>query len=99
MKDLIAYLRVLAMLEGISLLILLFIAMPLKYFQGLPVAVSVAGMIHGILFMLLLVFSSLVSQKKQWSDRFWFLVILSSMIPFATFFMDRKLRTMQENPA
>jgi len=99
MKDLVANLRILAMLEGISLLLLLFIAMPLKYYQDMPEFVSVAGMLHGILFLALLVFSSMVSQKKQWSDRFWLLVVVSSMVPFATFVMDRKLKHLQENPA
>ena len=93
-KNLIGYFRLLAMIEGISLLLLLFIAMPLKYVYAMPEAVSVVGMAHGILFLAFVGFGIWVSQQKQWSDGFFALVVLSSMIPFATFAMDRKLRTM-----
>jgi len=95
MKDrMIGYLRLLAVIEGISLLALLFIAMPLKYYYAMPEAVSVVGMTHGLLFMAFVAFCLWVSQQKQWTDRFFMLVILSSIIPFATFAMDRKLRTL-----
>ena len=95
MQDrMIGYLRLLAIIEGISLLALLFIAMPLKYYYGMPEAVSVVGMTHGLLFLAFVGFCLWVSQQKEWSDRFFMLVVLSSMVPFATFAMDRKLRTM-----
>ncbi len=84
--------RLVAVVEGLSLLVLFFIAMPLKYIYGMPEVVSVVGMIHGILFLVFIAFSSVLSQKKDWSDKFHFLVIISSMIPFATFYMDRKLK-------
>ncbi len=94
MRNSISYLRLLAMLEGVSLLLLLFIAMPLKYYNDMPGAVSVTGMTHGLLFMALVGYASLVSQKEGWSERFFFLLVLSSMVPFATFFMDRRLKAM-----
>ena len=47
-------LRVLNYAEGCSLLALLFVAMPLKHLFGLPIAVRVAGSLHGILFLALL---------------------------------------------
>ncbi len=84
--------RLVAIVEGLSLLVLFFIAMPLKYYYGMPEVVSVVGLIHGILFLIFIAFSSVLSQKKGWSDKFHFLVIVSSMIPFATFYMDRKLK-------
>ena len=94
MKDLLALLRLLAVIEGISLLVLLFIAMPLKYYYGNPEVVSVVGMTHGILFMLFVAYSSFVGQRMTWSDKFLFLVVLSSMIPFGMFVMDRKLKAI-----
>ena len=69
-KNLIGYFRILAIIEGISLLALLFIAMPLKYVYAMPEAVSIVGMTHGILFLLLVAFGMWVSQQKQWSDGF-----------------------------
>ena len=94
MKDLVSLLRLAAIVEGLSLLLLLFIAMPLKYYYGNMEIVPVVGMTHGILFIVFVVLSSFVSQRKAWSDRFWALLVLSSIVPFATFAMDRKLKTL-----
>ena len=84
--------RLLAMIEGISLLILLFIAMPLKYYGGVTEAVPVVGMIHGLLFMAFVFFSLDVSHKLNWSILFWLLVFFSSIVPAGTFLMDLKLK-------
>jgi integral membrane protein len=94
MKDSISILRFAAIIEGLSLLILLFIAMPLKYYHGNAEVVPVVGMTHGILFLIFFALSVFVSQRKAWSDSFWAMLVLSSMIPFATFLMDRKLKTL-----
>ena len=94
MKDLISLLRFAAIIEGLSLLTLLFIAMPLKYYYGNAEVVPVVGMTHGILFMVFLALSLFVSNRKKWSDGFWAMLVLSSMVPFATFVMDRKLKTL-----
>jgi len=94
MNNLVTVLRLAAIVEGLSLLVLLFIAMPLKYYYGNTEIVPVVGMTHGILFLVFLALSSFVSQRKAWSDGFWALVVISSMVPFATFVMDRKLKTL-----
>jgi len=96
MKDFLGILRLVAIVEGLSLLTLLFIAMPLKYQFGNTEIVPVVGMTHGILFIIFLAIAMFVSQRKEWSDKFFMLLILSSMVPFATFFMDRKLKTLAE---
>ncbi len=94
MKDLVSILRLAAIIEGLSLLALLFIAMPLKYYYGNVEIVPIVGMTHGILFMLFVAFSFFVSHRKSWSDGFLALLVLSSTVPFATFAMDRKLKTL-----
>ena len=94
MKDLVNILRLAAIVEGLSLLTLLFIAMPLKYYFDNTEIVPVVGMTHGILFIVFLALSMFVSQRKAWSDGFWAMLVLSSIIPFATFVMDRKLKTL-----
>lgn len=94
MKNWVTILRLAAIIEGLSLLTLLFIAMPLKYYYDNTEIVPVVGMTHGILFMLFVVLSSFVSQRKSWSDGFLALLVLSSVVPFATFAMDRKLKTL-----
>lgn len=91
-KTNIGRLRLLGMLEGISLLILVFIAVPLKYYFGQPVISQWLGPVHGALF-LLFVFNTLsVGVEYKWTFRTttW-KVLLACMIPFGTFYIDRKI--------
>ena len=94
MTDMIFKLRLFAIIEGASLLILFFGAMPLKYFFDLPQAVTYVGWVHGLLFISFVVYASDVASKKQFTDRFLFLLILSSMVPFGMLFMDRQLKRL-----
>ncbi|MDH5391662.1 MAG: DUF3817 domain-containing protein [Gammaproteobacteria bacterium] len=84
--------RLLALIEGISLLLLLLVAMPLKYYAGVTQVVPVIGMIHGLLFMAFMMFSLDISHKLNWSVPFWLLVLFSSIVPAGTFLMDLKLK-------
>jgi len=91
-------LRLLAFLEGLSLLVLVFIAVPMKYLRHDPMLVKSLGPVHGALF-LLFVFSTLrVAVEQQWTFRetTWKL-ILATFIPFGTFYIDYSiLRRLQE---
>lgn len=85
-------LRLLAILEGISLLVLVFIPVPLKYFNGDPSWVKSLGPIHGALF-LLFVFNALrvgVEQRWNFKQTTW-KVLVACFIPFGTFYVDYKL--------
>lgn len=85
-------LRIIGLLEGISLLILLFIAMPLKYYGGNPTGSGIMGPVHGLLF-LLFVFNTLsVGVEQGWTFRSttW-KVLLACIIPFGTFYIDRRI--------
>lgn len=94
MKNLVGWLRLLAIVEGISLLVLLFIAMPLKYHYGMPEAVTLAGRTHGALFLVFSGMLMVVSQRHAWPDSFSFKVFLASMIPFASFVVDRQIKAL-----
>ena len=87
--------RGLAILEGISLLVLLFIAMPLKYYADMKGVVPVVGTIHGLLFLTFMVSSLNISHKLNWSIMFWLLVFFSSIVPGGTFLMDIKLKKLE----
>jgi integral membrane protein len=90
-------LRLIGFLEGISLLILIFIAVPLKYIYGNPALVKVVGQIHGVLF-LLFVFNTLrVGVEQAWKFKTTtFPVLIACIIPFGTFYIDHKiLKEMQ----
>ena len=83
--------RTLGIVEGLSLLTLLFIAMPAKYQFGYDFVWQV-GMTHGILWLAYVTLSMPVSHKQGWSVMFWMLVLLSSVTPFAVFFLDSRLK-------
>ena len=87
-------LRIIAFAEGMSFLILLFIAMPLKYIWQQPQAVRNFGSLHGLLFVLYILLVVLCSVEYRW--KFWKvgILLLISVIPFGTFYADKHyLRT------
>lgn len=91
-------LRLIGYIEGISLLVLIFIAVPLKYVTGNPAFTKMLGPVHGALF-LLFIFNTLsvgVVHKWKFTETTW-KVILACFIPFGTFYIDRKiLRNLQD---
>jgi len=89
-KSALGRLRIVAFLEGISYLVLLGIAMPLKYMAGLPEAVRVVGMAHGVLFVLFVILLIQVATERSWSFKKSLLVFVSSIVPFGTFYADAK---------
>lgn len=84
-------LRVVGFLEGISFLLLLFMAMPMKYIFGSPLAVKYIGMAHGVLFIGYVILLLWVHVEHQWSWRKSILAFICSLIPFGMFYADRKL--------
>ncbi|MGE5705064.1 MAG: DUF3817 domain-containing protein [Clostridia bacterium] len=83
--------RLIALVEGLSYLFLLIIAMPLKYFAGLPKVVTVAGMLHGVLFVLYLLAVANVTFAKRWSIGKVLFALVVSIIPFGNFALDKRL--------
>jgi integral membrane protein len=97
MKKTLNWFRRIAIAEGISFLVLLGIAMPLKYFAGIPIAVTIAGSIHGILFIAFLVLAWEVKNEPaviKWKKNFAWLGIcfIASILPFGTFILDKSLK-------
>jgi|TARA_B110000444_G_scaffold50111_1_gene46061 integral membrane protein len=83
-------LRVISYLEGISYILLLFIAVPLKYYGNDPTLVKLLGMPHGLLFVAFVILSLVNSKKYNWSFIKTIVVLISSIIPFGTFYVDYK---------
>lgn len=83
--------RIVAFLEGMSFLILLGIAMPLKYMAGKPEAVQVVGMAHGVLFVLYVLMVFQVRSVLQWSVKQTFIALAASVLPFGTFYVDARM--------
>jgi integral membrane protein len=83
--------RLIANIEGWSYIILLVVAMPLKYFADLPIAVRIVGMLHGVLFVGFCISLLEMLIRFRWSIIKIILVFLSSLVPLGTFIMDRQL--------
>ena len=85
-------LRLVALLEGSSFLILLFVAMPLKYLAGMPLAVRVVGSIHGALFIAFVVALYRAASARDWPRRRSVTAFVASILPFGSFVFDASLR-------
>lgn len=84
--------RMTALAEGSSFLLLLLVAMPMKYLMGMPRVVTVVGAIHGILFLAYVAQLAILRTKHQWDNRFSFYAFLASLLPFGPFLFDKYLR-------
>ena len=85
-------LRKVGLLEGLSLLLLLFIAMPLKYIWQQPAAVKIIGWAHGVLFVLFMLLLLRVYDQKSWPFKKLIVGFIAAFLPFGTFFFDRQLK-------
>lgn len=93
-------LRLLALLEGVSLLLLIFIAVPAKHLFGNPALVEAIGPLHGMLFLLFVLNTLSVGVEYRWKfkDTIW-KVLLACFIPFGTFYIDQKILSKINAPA
>ncbi len=82
--------RIVSFLEGVSYLLLLFIATPVKYFGGDESYVKMLGMPHGILFMVYIILAFMLKSEEKWDAKTFRTILLASIIPFGTFYIDRK---------
>lgn len=89
-KTTLGALRIFAILEGISYL-LLGITMPLKYMMEMPTPNKVVGMAHGIFFIAYLILVYIVNQDQKWSFKTNFWAYFASLVPFGTFIADAKI--------
>ena len=92
-------LRVVGFLEGISFLLLLFVAMPMKYIFDNPILVKYVGMGHGVLFILFLIVLFVVCEKQKWSLKMFILGLIASILPFGPFGCDAKIKKLEPEQA
>lgn len=88
----VGWLRILGFFEGLSLLVLLFIAMPMKYAYNEPSLVKSIGSLHGALFLLFVVATIYVAIDRNWKfgETTW-KVLISCIVPFGTFYVDHTI--------
>ena len=84
------FFRVVSFLEGTSYLLLLFVAVPVKYWMNDPQYVKLLGMPHGLLFVGYIVLAFLLKSEMNWSTKKLGVVLIASILPFGTFYVDKK---------
>lgn len=82
--------------EGISYIVLLFIAMPVKYIAGNPAAVWYVGWVHGLLFMLFILALITVKINMEWGFKKTAIAFIAALMPFGTFILDKSLRKQEK---
>ncbi|CAM1350520.1 DUF3817 domain-containing protein [Tenacibaculum insulae] len=84
--------KIVSWLEGISYILLLFIATPIKYLQGNPEYVKMLGMPHGLLFVAYIIMAIMLKYELNWKGKDFGMVCLLSILPFGTFFVGKYLK-------
>ena len=92
MNKKLSWLRKAGIAEGISFLVLLGIAMPLKYFLKQPMAVTIVGWAHGVLFVAFLFLAWEVKTDRNKSLKWFATAFIASIVPAGTFLFDKKLK-------
>jgi integral membrane protein len=87
--------RYIGIAEGLSFIVLMGIAMPLKYLFGMPEAVKVTGWLHGVLFILYIFALVRAEAKLKWPLKFVAIAFLASLVPFGPFLLEPKLKKEQ----
>ncbi len=82
--------KIVSYLEGISYLLLLGVGVPLKYLAGNDSWVKSLGMPHGLLFVAYIFLAIVVRQLKNWDTKTTVVVLIASIVPFGTFYVDKK---------
>ncbi len=82
--------RITAFLEGISYILLLFVATPIKYFGDDPQYVKMLGMPHGLLFVAYVALAIFLRSTYKWDTKTFLIILVGSLIPFGTFYVDKK---------
>ena len=82
--------RITALLEGVSYILLLFIATPVKYLLNDPQYVKLLGMPHGLLFIGYIIMAFMLKGELNWNNKQFTTVLVASILPFGTFYIDRK---------
>ncbi len=88
--------RSVALVEGVSYLLLFALSMPLKYWAGIREPNIYIGYVHGGLFIAYLVLATMLWRERGWSNKAYFYLILASLLPFATFYVDSRFLKSQQ---
>ncbi|MEJ7611284.1 MAG: DUF3817 domain-containing protein [Ferruginibacter sp.] len=91
MNKTLRWLRIAGITEGISFLVLMCIAMPLKYFYDQPMAVKLTGWLHGILFIIFMALALIYKTERRKTLTWLLLAFIAALVPLGTFIFDKKV--------
>lgn len=89
--------RIISAIEGLSYLLLIFIAMPIKYMGENPYPVKILGMIHGVLFIIFMISLFEAKRKESWDTGYMFQLFVLSLMPFGAFVIESKVKPKENN--
>jgi integral membrane protein len=92
LKSALGRFRIVALAEGASYVLLLGVAMPLKYMMDMPIAVRIVGSLHGFLFVVYLFALLSAALTQRWSIIKTIVAFIASVIPLGAFFFDVKIK-------
>lgn len=84
------FFRSIALLEGVSYLLLFALSMPLKYWAGIREPNIYIGYVHGFLFLLFIALAVVLWKERKWKLKTLFWILLASLLPFGTFYLDSR---------
>lgn len=82
--------KAVGLLEGLSSILLFFVAMPMKYLMDNPSLIRPVGMAHGVLFVIFVVFALILAYREKWDWKKIAIVNICAFIPLGTFYVDKK---------
>ena len=89
-NSMLRYFKIIALIEGISALLLFFFAMPMKYLFDQPIFVKHIGMAHGVFFTIYIIYATLLKFTEKWNLKKYIIICLASIPPFGTFYIEKK---------
>ena len=84
------FFRIVALLEGISYILLMTLGLYFKYQLNNDIYVKILGMPHGLLFVLYIIVAFLLRKNENWNTKDFSIILFASLVPFGTFYIDRK---------
>lgn len=92
-EKLLSVFKTTSFLEGLSYILLLFVGVPLKYYGGNDILVKSLGMPHGMLFLAYIILALIIRSRMKWTIGITFIVLIASLLPFGTFYINKKYLT------
>lgn len=97
LKTALSRFRLISFIEGLSYLILLLVAMPMKYLGGNPYPVKIVGMTHGVLFIIFCIALYFAMKKSNWTKGFSILLFIYSLLPFGFVMIEKLIKNQNKD--